>query len=83
MAGVQSSCLGQLLEMKKARACHSLENGWHRVLLACYYTPPHPELGWEASHAAGPPKGEGKEVRPYALAQTMLVTSSSEEQKRS
>lgn len=77
MARVQSSCLGQLLEMKRARACHSLGNGWHRVLLACYYTPPHPDRGWEAS------QGEGKEVRSYALPQTTLVTSSSEEQKRS
>lgn len=48
MARVQSSCLGQLLKVKRARASHSLGNGWHRVLLACY-TPPHPELGWANS----------------------------------
>lgn len=44
LAKVQSSCLGQLLEVKRARACHSLGNGWHRELLADS-TPPHPELG--------------------------------------
>lgn len=79
MARVQSSCLGQLLEMERARACHSLGNGWHRVLLACYCAPPRPELEWETSHEGGPPKGDSKEVRPCALGQTTLVTSSSEE----
>lgn len=60
LARVQSSCLGQLLKVKRAKACHSLGNGWHRVLLACS-TLPHPELGRAntASHEGLPREEAG------------------------
>lgn len=64
MARVQSSCLGQLLETKRVRACHSLGNGWHRALLASHCTPPCPELGWEGSHEAGLLREEARRLGP-------------------